>query len=97
MDEYKKVAEECRIDNGNCDHTCKTSPKGLECECRKGWRLDTDQRSCVDINECQENANCGAAKCFEMPGSYSCRCPEHEYMIAKEHTETGGNIQFSIR
>ncbi|XP_076323491.1 uncharacterized protein LOC143232214 [Tachypleus tridentatus] len=93
----EKEVEECRINNGNCDHICKTSPRGLECECRKGWRLDTDKRSCVDINECKVNDRCGAAKCFDTPGSYVCRCPEHEHMIAKEHTETGGNVQFSIR
>ena len=37
----------CSVNNGGCDHTCITEPKGgYHCVCRSGYTLLTDGHSC---------------------------------------------------
>ena len=37
--------DECSNGNG-CDHICFNLPGSFECECREGYQLETDGRSC---------------------------------------------------
>jgi hypothetical protein len=48
------------------------------CMCPKGWLLDTDWKTCVDIDECKEQETLKPEdrcnyECINTPGSYKCR------------------------
>lgn len=38
----------CALRNGGCDHFCSLGSDGhVQCSCKAGWELSSDQRSCV--------------------------------------------------
>lgn len=39
--------DECRLDNGNCDHFCVNSLGSYECACKEGYRLGVNRWSCI--------------------------------------------------
>ena len=45
-----------------------------KCTCPSGYRVSSDNRTCEDINECQENnIQCGNRRmCFNRLGDYTC-------------------------
>lgn len=43
----KKDADQCSRNNGGCDHYCIDLHKGYQCECRKGYILDSDGKTCL--------------------------------------------------
>lgn len=62
---------------------CK--PDGLEayCICEDGWTFNPSDiaAGCIDIDECDTahgpSGRCGLnAQCSNLPGSYSCKCPD---------------------
>jgi len=63
----------CVRDN-DCEELCFKTPQGRVCGCNEGYRLDTDGKSCIDVNEC-ENMTCSQL-CENTKGSYKCLCYE---------------------
>ncbi|XP_065565688.1 fibrillin-1-like isoform X2 [Artemia franciscana] len=60
--------EEEKKDRG-CTHA--------SCQCHVGYRLATDGKTCIDLNECMNGqANCNPGKCMNTIGSARCICPE---------------------
>nr|XP_039268384.1 hemicentin-1-like [Styela clava] len=57
-----------------CQHNCTVKSDGkVECTCRKGFRLASDEISCDDIDECSENKTlCGDEVCRNYDGGYRC-------------------------
>ncbi|XP_065684134.1 uncharacterized protein LOC100210120 isoform X1 [Hydra vulgaris] len=46
------LVDQCSIQNGGCDHICNSSPYEYLCSCKVGYRLNIDERSCVNnVNE----------------------------------------------
>lgn len=42
----------CEKENGNCDHICLLSLEGGHtCACRVGWRLNSNSKSCVPVED----------------------------------------------
>lgn len=61
--------------------TCATDlPQGQQegdtPKCYEGYRLALDQKTCVDVNECEEEDPCVGVgeECKNTQGSYKCRC-----------------------
>jgi very low-density lipoprotein receptor len=50
--------EECKLNNGGCSQLCQDTLVGFYCECRKGYKLASDNRTCEDINECEILGSC---------------------------------------
>ena len=74
---------ECDTNNGGCSHICTDTDGSFECGCLNsiGWKLDVDEKTCVDVDECvtvQRNfkvASCpGNSTCDNTIGSYVCNC-----------------------
>lgn len=45
-----KDIDECELHNGGCEHFCKNTIGSFECNCRKGFKLLSDERSCQGRN-----------------------------------------------
>ena len=39
--------DECAGGKDGCSHICANTPGGFECKCRSGYRLNTDQKTCI--------------------------------------------------
>ncbi|KAL4666835.1 hypothetical protein H8959_005524 [Pygathrix nigripes] len=44
--------DECRTHNGGCQQRCVNTLGSYLCECKPGFRLHTDSRTCLAINSC---------------------------------------------
>ncbi|XP_044741825.1 fibulin-2-like isoform X2 [Chrysoperla carnea] len=68
---------ECHETVGLCEHTCINSWGTYRCACRQGFELNSDNRTCTDIDECTEfkDMKLCMGSCVNTPGSYVCRCP----------------------
>ncbi|XP_020288632.1 fibrillin-3-like isoform X2 [Pseudomyrmex gracilis] len=69
--------DECQT-AGLCQHECLNTWGGYICTCNPGFRLNNDNRSCTDIDECTEfkDNNLCMGICENTLGSYTCKCPD---------------------
>ena len=59
-----------------CQHDCINAQGSDICSCKSGFRLNSDNSPCQDINECEEfKIKPCIGICQNTPGSYACRCP----------------------
>eukprot|EP00794_Sanderia_malayensis_P007138 gene7138-7943_t len=66
---------ECNNANGGCMHKCINSHASYHCDCNPGFQLAQDGKSCVDLDECDRYAPCGAlSTCENTVGSFKCNC-----------------------
>ncbi|XP_017055600.1 putative vitellogenin receptor [Drosophila ficusphila] len=99
-DEGPQCATACRSAAGRqvCQHKCRATPAGAVCSCFDGYRLDADQRSCSDIDECQEQQPC-AQLCENTLGGYQCQC-HADFMLRQDRVsckslQAGATLLFS--
>lgn len=45
--------DECKVIPGLCQQKCVNFWGGYRCTCNSGYQLGSDNRTCVDINECE--------------------------------------------
>eukprot|EP00820_Chromera_velia_P006893 Cvel_19350.t1-p1 / transcript=Cvel_19350.t1 / gene=Cvel_19350 / organism=Chromera_velia_CCMP2878 / gene_product=Fibulin-1, putative / transcript_product=Fibulin-1, putative / location=Cvel_scaffold1661:37338-41065(+) / protein_length=822 / sequence_SO=supercontig / SO=protein_coding / is_pseudo=false len=60
--------------NGGCDQQCTNTAGSFYCSCDSGWSLGSDEKTCLDINECATNNGGCPQLCVNMPGSFECSC-----------------------
>ncbi|XP_051900910.1 endosialin-like [Pristis pectinata] len=60
------------LSNGGCGHLCVDSGPYYHCECRPGFQLAPDGRTCLDMDEC--GLGLCPQLCVNSPGSYTCLC-----------------------
>ncbi|XP_022648330.1 low-density lipoprotein receptor-related protein 4-like isoform X3 [Varroa destructor] len=63
----------CREENVPCQHQCIATATGHRCACREGYKLASDLRSCLDVDECQLLGMCSHECTNTVPG-YQCHC-----------------------
>jgi len=56
-----------------CDTGCIMSQEGPQCFCKPGYKVDTDNVTCVDVDECSEWGACSQL-CSNTEGSHTCTC-----------------------
>ncbi|XP_073349644.1 thrombomodulin-like [Pagrus major] len=61
-----------------CAQECQREGDAYVCKCSKGYRLAQDGKSCVDVNECEEDDPCTGEgeQCKNTQGSFQCWCRE---------------------
>uniref|UniRef100_A0A669E1B3 EGF containing fibulin extracellular matrix protein 2a n=1 Tax=Oreochromis niloticus TaxID=8128 RepID=A0A669E1B3_ORENI len=78
-DGYRKVGTECvDIDECRyryCQHRCVNVPGSFSCQCEPGFQLAGNNRSCIDVNECEMGAPC-SQRCYNTYGTFLCRCDQ---------------------
>ncbi|XP_075157166.1 putative vitellogenin receptor yl isoform X2 [Haematobia irritans] len=79
-----KTACEPQSGKRMCQNKCRPTPSGAVCSCFSGYKLDSDHRTCLDINECEESDPC-AQICENTLGSYRCSCYP-EFMMRPDKT-----------
>ncbi|XP_043926717.1 mucin-4-like [Protopterus annectens] len=70
---------ECNQSPGPCDAnlgSCRDTNGSFICDCKSGYRIKADGRTCENINECTEGKYyCPLnSTCFDTDGNYSCLC-----------------------
>ncbi len=45
---------ECALDKGGCDHKCVNRGGSFHCECKNGFTLLSDGKTCVEGMQCFE-------------------------------------------
>ncbi|KAK1128171.1 hypothetical protein K0M31_002643 [Melipona bicolor] len=70
--------DECAEGTAGCAQICQNSAGSFHCECRSGFQLGTDNKSCLDVNECLVNNGHGPCQgtCSNREGSYECSCAD---------------------
>ncbi|CAB4006985.1 signal peptide, CUB and EGF-like domain-containing 1 [Paramuricea clavata] len=66
---------ECLLNNGGCEQTCRNVPGSCQCGCHSGYRLSNDMKTCQDIDECTDFPTICGHNCTNTPGGYKCTCP----------------------
>lgn len=92
-DGYRKVGTECvDIDECRyryCQHRCVNVPGSFSCQCEPGFQLAGNNRSCIDVNECEMGAPC-SQRCYNTYGTFLCRC-DQGYELGPDGFECKGN------
>ena len=42
---------ECKDDNGGCEHACRDTPHDFECSCNTGYSLNNDGFNCTGMKQ----------------------------------------------
>ncbi|XP_043563934.1 fibulin-2 isoform X3 [Chiloscyllium plagiosum] len=66
--------DECQSGVHRCGEgqVCQNIPGSYRCDCKSGYQYNALSRTCIDINECENNI-CGQ-ECANIYGSYQCYC-----------------------
>uniref|UniRef100_A0A1B0CWY4 Putative latent-transforming growth factor beta-binding protein 4 n=1 Tax=Lutzomyia longipalpis TaxID=7200 RepID=A0A1B0CWY4_LUTLO len=69
--------DECAQQQGLCHQRCVNYWGAYKCACDLGYKLAPDNRTCLDVDECETSRSyelC-VGNCENTPGSYMCSCP----------------------
>eukprot|EP00118_Oscarella_pearsei_P022320 m.255461 g.255461 ORF g.255461 m.255461 type:complete len:1105 (+) comp40396_c0_seq5:41-3355(+) len=70
-----KDVNECkRTEENNCSQTCHNTEGSYYCSCRPGYELDSDNRTCIDVDECSLNTTGCSQICTNVDGGFRCSC-----------------------
>ncbi|KAL1419333.1 hypothetical protein MTO96_005416 [Rhipicephalus appendiculatus] len=53
---------------------CINTPGSYTCDCNPGFKRGYDERTCIDVNECEDNSHSCDHSCINTWGSYQCIC-----------------------
>lgn len=77
--------DECAETSHVClNGACTNNEGSYECHCHAGYYLSEHNKTCLDIDEC-ENSPC-SHRCLNLPGTYQCMCSYGQILMADGHT-----------
>ncbi|KAL3848352.1 hypothetical protein ACJMK2_019220, partial [Sinanodonta woodiana] len=59
---------------GLCHQICNNTKGSYYCSCNIGYRLQVDNKTCTDIDECSERLDNCQQECLNTNGSFTCAC-----------------------
>ena len=85
--------DECSVQNGGCQHTCRNTKGGFNCSCNEGFILHEDLKSCKE-SECHFNLT-------EKPGfiqtpNYPKEYPKQKKCIWRITTAPGNEFDYGV-
>ncbi|XP_037816046.1 fibulin-2-like [Lucilia sericata] len=80
--------DECNEIPGLCHQKCVNFFGGYRCTCNNGYELGPDNRTCIDVDECevQQTHKLCMGFCDNVPGSYECSCPRGYTLASDRNT-----------
>ncbi|XP_021378486.1 sushi, von Willebrand factor type A, EGF and pentraxin domain-containing protein 1-like [Mizuhopecten yessoensis] len=72
-----------------CVQKCVDNEGSYTCACNDGYMLNSDGRTCSDINECDVNKGGCSQKCNDNAGAYRCSCDQPGYVLFSEDGTSG--------
>lgn len=79
-DEDGQCAGACEGLKNPCNQICLKTPTGPTCECKSGYKLMGNGKTCVDKNECEADPPICSQLCHNHEGGYSCDC-YHRFIL----------------
>uniref|UniRef100_A0AAR2JPM1 Signal peptide, CUB and EGF-like domain-containing protein 3 n=1 Tax=Pygocentrus nattereri TaxID=42514 RepID=A0AAR2JPM1_PYGNA len=80
------LSKTCAVNNGGCDSTCHDALTGVRCSCPVGFALQSDRKTCKDIDECRINNGGCDHMCRNTVGSFECSCRKGYKLLTNERT-----------
>ncbi|KFO22537.1 EGF-like and EMI domain-containing protein 1 [Fukomys damarensis] len=71
-----EIVNSCEKNNGRCSHHCERASGGPPCSCNHGHQPDSEEKTCIDLDECENGEACCAQLCINYLGEYECSCQE---------------------
>ncbi|XP_061459649.1 matrilin-2 isoform X2 [Rhineura floridana] len=68
------VQHMCSVTEHGCDHFCINTAGSYVCKCKRGYILNSDQRTCSTQDLCEFKKHDCEQICVNTPGSYVCQC-----------------------
>ncbi|XP_063153212.1 matrilin-4 [Candoia aspera] len=61
------------LDHG-CQHTCVSISSSFYCQCKPGYKLNADGKTCTIIDACANERHGCEHQCVSSRGTFTCRC-----------------------
>ena len=82
--------QECKDHTDDCEQQCTNTAGSYTCSCMDGYVLNSDGKTCSDVNECANDAtNSCQQVCVNTVGSYNCTCDQGYILNADGQTCSG--------
>ncbi|XP_074261728.1 vitamin K-dependent protein S-like isoform X3 [Saimiri boliviensis] len=65
-----EIVNSCEKNNGGCSHHCEHAIGAPCCSCNHGYQLDSDEKTCIDLDKCENGETCCAQLCISYLGGY---------------------------
>uniref|UniRef100_A0A3P8VM40 Matrilin 2 n=1 Tax=Cynoglossus semilaevis TaxID=244447 RepID=A0A3P8VM40_CYNSE len=69
-------SEVCQVVDHQCQHICVSSPASYRCQCRKGFVLNPDGKTCKEVDHCADGSHGCEQEFMNTEDSCVCRCRE---------------------
>ncbi|XP_069393247.1 matrilin-2 isoform X2 [Paralichthys olivaceus] len=68
------VSEMCEVVDHQCQHICVSSPASYRCQCREGFILNPDGKTCKEIDHCADGTHGCEQEFMNTKDSCVCKC-----------------------
>ncbi|XP_053288841.1 matrilin-2 [Pleuronectes platessa] len=68
------VSEMCEVVDHQCQHICVSSPASYRCQCREGFILNPDGKTCTEIDHCADGTHGCEQEFINTNDSCVCKC-----------------------
>lgn len=81
----------CLTSKNTCSQICTDANNGINvvCSCYQGYKLASDEVTCLDIDECSFNPCPNRQECENLAGGYECHESENERHLSRPHSRYG--------
>lgn len=87
-----RISNDRCVSSNPCDQLCRDTGVAIICDCSTGFILSPDQKTCLDLDECEEGTHACHAdlRCVNTRGGYECHHRRHTRPIVERTTFFNG-------